>query len=83
MYYQDADFTVVDRVVELAARRGVKPAQIALAWMLHKPAIASPIIGVTKLDQLEELAAATAIKLSADEVAHLESAYVPHPVLGH
>lgn len=83
MYYQDADFQVVDRVVELAARMGHKPAQVALAWILHKPGVDAPIIGATKMYQLEDAEAATGIKLSDEEIKYLEEPYVPHPVLGH
>lgn len=83
MYYQPEDYEVVDRVVEIAAQRGVKPAQIALAWLLHKPGVAAPIIGASKMYQLEEAVAAVDIKLSAEELARLEEPYKPHPVLGH
>jgi 1-deoxyxylulose-5-phosphate synthase len=83
MYYQETDFTVADRVSEIAQERGVKPAQIALAWMLHNPGITSPIIGATKMYQLEEAVAATEIALSDDEMRRLEECYQPHPVLGH
>ncbi|HSN78025.1 MAG TPA: aldo/keto reductase, partial [Anaerolineae bacterium] len=83
MYYQEADFAVVDRVVELAERRGVKPAQIALAWLLAQPGVASPIIGASKMVQLEEAVAALEIELSVEERAYLEQPYVPHPILGH
>jgi aryl-alcohol dehydrogenase (NADP+) len=83
MYYQDNDFATLDRVVELAGRRGVSPAQIALAWMLHKPGITSPIIGATKMHHLDEAIAATGISFSEEEIAYLEECYQPHPVLGH
>jgi 1-deoxyxylulose-5-phosphate synthase len=83
MYYQPSDFDVVDRVLELAQRRGVSAAQIALAWMLHKPGITSPIIGASKMNHLEEAVAAADIQLSEGETAHLEAPYQPHPVLGH
>jgi aryl-alcohol dehydrogenase (NADP+) len=83
MYYQDADFVVADRVAELARERGVAPAQIALAWLLHKPGVTAPIIGATKMNQLEESLAALEIRLSPDEIALLEQPYAPHPVLGH
>lgn len=82
MYYSDADFAVVDRVVELAKRTGHKPAQIALAWVLAKPGVDSPIIGVTKMYQLEDAFAAADIKLSAEEINYLEEPYVPHPISG-
>ncbi len=83
MYYQEEDFTVVDRVEELAERHGVKPAQIALAWMLHKPGITAPIIGATKMYHLEEAVTALDITLSEEDIAYLEEPYKPHPVLGH
>jgi 1-deoxyxylulose-5-phosphate synthase len=83
MYFAEADFAVVDAVVKLAELRGVLPAQIALAWLLHQPGLTAPIVGTTKLEQLEQLVAATDIELSAEERAHLEAPYIPHPVLGH
>lgn len=83
MYYQDGDFAIADRVVELAKRRGVAPAQIALAWLLHQPGVTAPIIGATKMNQLEEAVAALEIQLSKEECAFLEEPYKPHPVLGH
>ena len=83
MYYQDTDFAVVDRVVELAERKAVKPAQIALAWMLHQPGITAPIIGATKMRYLDEAIAALDLKLAEEECAYLEELYQPHPVLGH
>lgn len=83
MYYQPTDYEVVDRVVELAGRKEVKPAQIALAWLLHQPGITAPIIGATKMHHLEEAVAALEIELSPEELAYLEELYQPHPVLGH
>jgi aryl-alcohol dehydrogenase (NADP+) len=83
MYYQDCDFQIVERVVELAHKRGVKPTQIALAWMLHKPEITAPIIGASKPHHLPEAVAALDIKLSAEEIKFLEELYQPHPILGH
>ena len=83
MYYAEADFTVAARVEELAARRGVKPAQIALAWLLAQPGVTAPIVGASRLEQLEQAVAALDIALDADERKFLEEAYVPHPVLGH
>jgi aryl-alcohol dehydrogenase-like predicted oxidoreductase len=83
LYSQPTDFDVVDRVVEVAAERGVKPAQVALAWLLHKPGVTAPIIGATKLSHLEDALAAASLALSDDEIARLEEPYVPHPVLGH
>jgi aryl-alcohol dehydrogenase (NADP+) len=83
MYYQQNDFDTLDAVLALAKARGVNPAQIALAWMLHKPGITSPIIGASKLHHLDDLAAALTIQLSDEEMAALEAPYRPHPVLGH
>lgn len=83
MYYTEADFDVVDRVKEVAGQRGVSPAQIALAWILHKPGVTSPIIGASKMHQLDEAIAAVNISLTADDIAYLEDLYQPHPILGH
>ena len=83
MYYAGSDFTIVERVVELAKRRGVAPAQIALAWILHRPGVTAPIIGASKLEQLEQSIAAVELELAAEEMAFLEEPYVPHRVLGH
>ena len=83
LYYEAGDFAVLDRVLALAEQKSVKPAQIALAWLLHQPNITSPIIGATKMYQLEEAVAALDIALSAEELAHLAEPYQPHPVLGH
>jgi aryl-alcohol dehydrogenase (NADP+) len=83
MYFAPEDFDVVDRVVAMAADRGVTPAQIALAWLLHKPGVTAPIIGASKLHHLEEAVAAVEIELSAEEMRLLEEPYRPHRVLGH
>jgi aryl-alcohol dehydrogenase (NADP+) len=83
LYYREADYQVVDRVIDLAQRRGVTPAQVALAWLLHQPGVIAPIVGVTKMQHLEDAAAATAITLAEDERKFLEEPYQPHPVLGH
>jgi aryl-alcohol dehydrogenase (NADP+) len=84
MYYHDDDYAVVDRLLEAtAAHEGATPAQIALAWLLHKPGVVAPIIGASKIYQLEEAVAATQIKLTADQLQLLEEPYRPHPVLGH
>jgi aryl-alcohol dehydrogenase (NADP+) len=83
MYFQDSDFAVASRVKTLAAARGVTPAQIALAWMLHRPGITAPIIGASRMPQLEEAVAAVEIQLTQEESTSLEELYKPHPVLGH
>jgi aryl-alcohol dehydrogenase (NADP+) len=82
LYYQDSDFDVVDRVTEVATRRGVSNAQVALAWLLHQPGVTAPIIGETKLEQLEDSVKALAEKLTAEELEALSAPYRPHPVLG-
>jgi aryl-alcohol dehydrogenase (NADP+) len=82
MYYKKIDFEIVDRVAEVAERLGVSRAQVALAWMLHKPAITSPIIGVTKLHHLEEAIASLTIKLTPSVITRLEELYQPKQVLG-
>ncbi|MGZ6968333.1 MAG: aldo/keto reductase [Acidimicrobiia bacterium] len=81
--YSEGDFDVVDRVAEVAKERGVAPAQVALAWLLHRPGVTAPIIGATKLGHLEDAIAAEQLELSEDEMKRLEAPYVPHPVLGH
>jgi aryl-alcohol dehydrogenase-like predicted oxidoreductase len=79
---EDADRGVVERVGEVAAARGVSRAQVALAWLLQKPVVTSPIVGATKPHHLEEAVAALSVKLSAEEIASLEAPYVPHAVAG-
>ncbi|MGP0101032.1 MAG: aldo/keto reductase [Solirubrobacteraceae bacterium] len=83
LYNQPTDFDVVERVAEVAAERGVPPAQVALAWLLHKPAVTAPIVGATKVAHLEDALAAEQLALSDAEIARLEEPYAPHPVLGH
>jgi aryl-alcohol dehydrogenase-like predicted oxidoreductase len=79
---EEVDKPVVDRVGEIAKARGIPHAQIALAWLLHQPAVTAPIIGATKPDHLEDAAAAVDVKLSAAEVEALEAPYVPHRIAG-
>ena len=80
LYFADSDFQVVDRVVALAQARGVKPAQIALAWLLHQPGVTAPIVGATKVEQLDQAIAALDIILTPEELAQLEELYQPHTV---
>jgi aryl-alcohol dehydrogenase (NADP+) len=82
-YYRPEDFDVVGRVAEVAAERGVSPAQVAIAWLLHKPGVTAPIIGASKMPHLEDAIAAAELSLSAEEIQRLEEPYQPHPVLGH
>ena len=83
LYQPEVDFAVIDRLTEVATARGVPSAQIALAWLLHKRGVTAPIVGATKLGQLEDALAAEELSLSAEEIALLEEAYVPHAVAGH
>jgi len=82
LYRPDLDVPVIDRVAEVAAERGVPAAQVALAWLLHKPGVTAPIVGATKVEHVEDALAAEALSLSEDEIERLEDAYVPHSVSG-
>ena len=79
----ETDRLVVERVAELAEKRGVKRAHIALAWLLQKEPVTAPIIGATKIEHLEDALGALELRLSPDEVTALEEPYVPHRVVGH
>jgi aryl-alcohol dehydrogenase-like predicted oxidoreductase len=79
---EEADRKVVDRLGQVAEQRVVPRAQLALAWLLSKPAIASPIVGATKPPHLQDAVAALALRLTPEEIASLEEPYIPHPVLG-
>jgi aryl-alcohol dehydrogenase-like predicted oxidoreductase len=79
----DADRIIVGKVAEIAKARGVSMAQVALAWQFTKPYITAPIIGATKPKHLEDAIASLELQLSPEEIAKLESPYIPHPILGH
>lgn len=79
----EADRKVVEVVAEIAAKRGIPRAQVALAWVLQKESVTSPIIGATKPNHLEDAVAALSVKLESSEIARLEEPYVPHPVIGN
>jgi 1-deoxyxylulose-5-phosphate synthase len=82
--YSDArDFDVAERCVAVAERRGVAPAQVALAWLLQRPGVTAPIVGATRLEQLDQAVAALSVRLTPEEIGQLEALYVAHPVLGH
>jgi aryl-alcohol dehydrogenase (NADP+) len=81
--YRDEDKAIVDKVAEVAERRGVSRAQVALAWLMAQPAVTSPIVGVTKPQHLSDAVAAVDLELSADELEELGAGYVPHPIAGH
>jgi 1-deoxyxylulose-5-phosphate synthase len=83
LYTSELDFAVVDRVAEVAAERGVSAAQVALAWLLHKPGVTAPIVGATKLEHLDDAVAAEQLALDADVIARLEESYMPHAIAGH
>lgn len=78
----EADRFIIERVAEVAEKRGVSRVHIALAWLLQKEQVAAPIVGATKISQLEDAVGALSVKLSAEEIAYLEEPYVPHPVVG-
>ena len=73
----------METVAAVAERRGVPRAQVALAWLLHQPAVTAPIVGVTKPQHLSDAVAAVDLELSDDELTELGSGYTPHPVSGH
>jgi 1-deoxyxylulose-5-phosphate synthase len=82
LYRPDLDFPVIDGVAEVAAERGISSAEVALAWVLHKPGVTAPIVGATKLAHVEDALAAEGLSLREDEITRLEEPYVPHPVSG-
>ncbi|HEY2175582.1 MAG TPA: aldo/keto reductase [Mycobacteriales bacterium] len=81
--YTDDDFDVVDALRSVAKNRGLPPAQIALAWLLHQTGVTAPIVGATKLTHLQDAVAAVGIGLDEHEIRQLEEPYRTHPVLGH
>jgi 1-deoxyxylulose-5-phosphate synthase len=81
--YGEDDFAIVDANAEVAAERGLPPAQIALAWLLAKPGVTAPIVGATKLNHLDDAVAATEITLDEKEIERLEAPYRPHAISGH
>ena len=83
LYYTDSDFAIADRAAALAAKRGVKPTQVALAWLLSKPGVTAPIVGASKPPHLDEAVAALDLRLDAAEITSLEELYAPHAIRGH
>jgi 1-deoxyxylulose-5-phosphate synthase len=81
-YGQEENGIIIQRVSEVAEKRGLPMAQVALAWVLSKPGITAPIIGATKPHHLEDAVAALSVQLSPDEISQLEEAYRPHPIIG-
>ncbi len=82
LYGADADFAIVEKLSAMAEDRGLPNAQLALAWLLSKPAVTAPIVGASKPGHLEDAVAALSVKLSDADIQELESLYEPHPVLG-
>ena len=82
MQFPDSDRKIVDQVSTIASARGVPRAQVALAWLLQKKGVTSPIIGASKPDHLKDAVAALSLKLTAEEIAALEKPYVPHSISG-
>jgi aryl-alcohol dehydrogenase (NADP+) len=83
LYYQPSDFTIVDRIGEVARARGISNARVALAWMLTKPDVTAPIIGASKMGHLEDLVAALDVRLEESEIRRIEECYQPHSIRGH
>jgi aryl-alcohol dehydrogenase-like predicted oxidoreductase len=83
LYKPEIDFAVIDRVVDVASRRGVPPAQVALAWVIQQRGVTAPIVGATKQQHVEDALAAEQLPLTDEECRELEEAYVPHAVSGH
>jgi aryl-alcohol dehydrogenase (NADP+) len=83
LYYAETDYDIADRVVQVAREKGVLPIQVALAWVVRQPGISAPIVGASKLEQLDQLVEGLSIELTPDESRFLEEKYQPHPVLGH
>ncbi len=81
-YYRASDFAVVERLSHLAAEKGISNATLAYAWLLHK-GVTAPIVGASKIPQLDQAVAALDVHLSKTEIQSLEAAYEPHPVIGH
>ncbi len=80
--YGAEDRVIAERVIELAGRRGVGPAQVALAWVLRNPVVIAPIVGVSRPDQLDDAVAAVELELDDEEAAYLEAPYLPHTTVG-
>ena len=82
LYTREDDLAIAQRVSDVAEKRGIPMAQVALAWMLSKPFITAPIIGATRLEHLEDAVAAMSVKLTAEEIRQVEEGYQVHPTLG-
>jgi aryl-alcohol dehydrogenase (NADP+) len=83
LYGETDSAEIIDRVIELATRRRLPPAQVALAWLLHQPGVTAPIIGATRIEHLDEAIGAVEVKLDREEIAYLEEPYRTQPIRGH
>jgi aryl-alcohol dehydrogenase-like predicted oxidoreductase len=83
LYFRDEDFVITERAADVAKKRNVTASQIALDWVLSKPYITAPIVGSSKIENLDQAIPELEIKLSDEEVKQLEELYRPHPILGH
>jgi 1-deoxyxylulose-5-phosphate synthase len=83
LYYTDDDFVVADRVAAVAKRLGVKPTQVALAWLLAQPGVTAPIVGASRIEHLDEAVGSLKVRLTDEDRRCLEEPYKPHPVLGY
>ncbi|GII92389.1 aldo/keto reductase [Sinosporangium siamense] len=81
--YDASDFDVVDELTAIAKERGLPPAQVALAWLLHKPGVTAPIVGATRVGHIDDALAAVGVRLSPEEISRLEAPYRPHAIKGH
>jgi aryl-alcohol dehydrogenase-like predicted oxidoreductase len=82
LYDHPGDWRVVEAVRQVASRRAIAPAEIALAWLLSRPAVVAPIVGATKLDHLDAAVRALDVELTAEETQQIEAPYEPHGVKG-
>ena len=80
--FKERDMPVIKRIKEIAEKLKISMAQVSLAWMLSKPLVASPVIGCTKISQLEDICGSLKVKLSEEDIKYLEELYVPHDTVG-
>lgn len=83
MYHRSDDFDIAEKLQEIAAARGVSSAQIAIAWLLHQPAVSAPVFSPSSIAHLEDVVRAVDLKLSESELAEINALYQPHPIYGH
>ena len=80
--FKEKDMPIIKRIKEIAEKLKISMAQVSLAWMLSKPLVASPVIGCTKISQLEDICGSLKVKLSEEDIKYLEELYVPHDTVG-